>query len=74
MERDQLIQKTTQQIKLLPDSKLKELANFLEFLLQKKADQELNQDLTKLASSSVSFDFLKEEEELYGDSDLVEKF
>ena len=74
MERDLLIKHTTERITLLPDNKLRELANFLEFLLQKKANQELNQDLTKLASSSAAFDFLEEEEELYGDSDLIEKF
>lgn len=74
MERDLLIRKTTHRIKLLPDNKLEELADFVEFLLQKKADQELTEDLRKLASSSTAFDFLDEEEELYGDSDLIQKF
>ena len=74
MERELLIKHTTKRINLLPDNQLRELASFVEFLLQKKADQQLNTELTKLASTSSSFDFLEEEEELYGDSDLIEKF
>ncbi len=74
MERDRLIKQTSHRIALLPDNKLIELADFLDFLLQKKTVEDLNRDLTRLASSSSAFDFLEEEEELYGDSDLIQKF
>ena len=74
MEREQLIKQTTQRINLLPDKKLRDLADYVEFLLQKKTDRKLVKDLTELTSSSATFNFLEEEEELYGDSDLIEKF
>ena len=74
MEREQLIKQTTRRISLLPDNKLRELADYVEFLLQMKADKELVKDLTALSASSKSLNFLEEEEELYGDSDLIEKF
>ncbi|MGB7785337.1 MAG: hypothetical protein WBL27_04480 [Salinimicrobium sp.] len=74
MERDQLLKKTTQRISRLPDHKLKELAEYVEFLLHKDADKKLVRDITDLASSSKSLDFLEEEEELYGDSDITENY
>lgn len=74
MEREQLIKQTTRSISLLPDNKLRELADYVEFLLLKKTEKELVKDLTTLSASSNSLNFLEEEEELYGDSDLTEKF
>ena len=74
MERDQLIKQTTYRISLLSDNKLRELADYVEFLLQKKTEKRLVKDLTDLAASSKSLDFLKEEEELYGDADIIEKY
>lgn len=74
MEREQLIKQTTRSISLLPDNKLRELADYVEFLLLKKTEKELVKDLTILSASSNSLNFLEEEEELYGDSDLTEKF
>ena len=69
-----MIKKTTQRISLLSDQKLQEIADFAEFLLQKKSDSDLAKDMRAIASSSTSFHFLEEEEDLYGDSDLIEKF
>lgn len=74
MKRDQLLKEATQRISLLPDNKLMEVLDYVEFLLQKKTDQKLAKRLTILSAGSKSLDFLKEEEELYGDSDLIEKF
>ena len=74
MEREQLIKQTTRSISLLPDNKLRELADYVEFLLQKKTEKELVKDITALSAASNSFNFLEEEEDLYGDSDLTEKF
>ena len=74
MEREQLIKQTTRSISLLPDNKLRELADYVEFLLQKKTEKELAKDITALSASSNSLNFLEEEEELYADSDLTEKF
>ena len=74
MDRDLLLKKTTQRISLLSDRKLQEIADFAEFLLQKKSDSDLAKDLREMASSTTSFHFLEEEEDLYGDSDLIEKY
>ena len=73
MERDQLIKQTTNRISLLSDTKLREIADYVEFLLQKN-EKRLVRDVTDLAASSKSLDFLEEEEELYGDADIIEKY
>ena len=74
MNRQALIERTLGNLAKLPDQKLKEVSDFAEFLLYKLEDQVLLKGISKLAAESKSFDFLNEEEELYSDDDLKEKF
>ncbi len=74
MTRKTLIRETVDGIKKLPDHKLKEVSDFVEFLLNQFEHSELNEQMAKAASESEAFEFLKDEEELYEDSDLKEVY
>jgi len=70
MTKEALVQKTLQALSQLPTDKVKEISDFAEFLLKQLDDQILKKGMTELVSNSDSFDFLKEEEELYSINDL----
>jgi hypothetical protein len=74
MNREILIQEAFKKIKKLPNAKLEEVNNFADFLLSKLDNQLINENIKELTSNSSSFDFLNEEEELYDENDLKEKF
>ncbi len=74
MERDILINKTINNISLLPDWRLKEVSDYIDFLLKSYNDKKLTNEIMKLTSKSKSFDFLNNEEDIYDESDLIEKF
>jgi len=74
MTREKLIKKTIDSLSKLPDQKLKEVSDFTEFLLRKIEDINLTDSIQKLASESKSFKFLEEDEDLYSESDLKEKY
>ncbi|MBI3599252.1 MAG: hypothetical protein HY097_01225, partial [Nitrospinae bacterium] len=54
--------------------KVAEVADFTEYLYQKYEEYIFNRGIRKLASESKSFEFLKEEEDLYTVNDLKEKY
>jgi len=72
MLRDTLIKNTINNIEKLPDQKIKEVLDFAEFLLSKSDDTILTEGIQKLASESKSFEFLKDEEDIYTSDDLKE--
>ena len=72
MTKEALIKKTVENISKLPEQKLKEVADFTEFLLYKTQDRILTEGIQKLISGSESFNFLEDEEELYSKDDLKE--
>jgi len=72
MNRDILINKTISNISLLPDFRLKEVSEYVDFLLKTYNSKKLTEDIMELSSKSL--DFLIEEDELYSESDLIEKF
>ena len=74
MKREILIDNTLKKIKRLPDNKIKEVEDFAEFLLSRIDDNIILEGIQKLSSESESFDFLNEEEELYGEKDLKENY
>ncbi len=73
MNKDVILKKTITNLTKLSDSRLKQVSEFVEFLLQNREKKELLNDIQNSASESEAFNFLKEEEELYND-DLAEKF
>ena len=74
MNRELLIKNALKKINKLPNAKLEEVNDFADFLLSRLDDQLINENIKELTSNSSSFDFLKEEEDLYDESDLKEKF
>jgi hypothetical protein len=59
MSRDALIKITLDNLSKLPDQKVREVADFAEFLLSKSEDLPLVEGIQKLANESKSFDFLR---------------
>ena len=74
MNRQVLIGKTMNKISLLPDMKIKEVNDFADFLLSKIDDKIFQEGIHKMVSDSKSFDYLKDEEDLYTAEDLKEKY
>lgn len=74
MNRSILIKETIDKIHQLPDIKIQEINDFAEFLLSRIDDKILLEGMQKLASDSKSFDYLKNEEDLYSVNDLKEKY
>jgi len=72
MERKVLIDNVISKIMLLPDTKIREVNDFAEFLLSKIDDKITLAGIQKLTSDSKSFDFLKDDESLYSLNDLKE--
>ncbi len=73
MTREKLMEKTMDALSKLPDKKLKEVSDFVEFLYNKAEDKELTDGILQIAADSKSFRFLDDKEDLYSVSDLEEK-
>ena len=74
MMRQNSIERTISLLNQLPDSKVTEVADFAQFILQKYEDEILQDGIQKMTEESTTFDFLKEEENLYTVDDLKERF
>jgi len=74
MTRETLIQRTLTILAKLPQDKANEIADFADYVLKKYDDQLLQKGIEKLISNSKTFDFLKNEEDLYALADLKEKY
>jgi hypothetical protein len=70
MNRQELIDITIIKIRQLPDIKIKEVNDFADFLLSKIDDKITIEGIQKIVSDSKTFDFLKDEEDLYSVNDL----
>jgi hypothetical protein len=74
MVRATLLQKTMEDLAKLPDPKLQEASDFVDFLLNRIENSILTEGIQKMVSESKSFSFIKEEEQLYQTSDLKERY
>lgn len=74
MNRQVLIANTIDKIRQLPDVKIKEINDFADFLLSRIDDRIILKGIQKMASDSKSFDYLKDEEDLYTVEDLKERY
>lgn len=74
MLRQELIQKTVNYLDALPDDKINEITDFIEFLYQKHEENILREGIHQLCSHSGSFKFLEEEEDLYTLDDIKESY
>ena len=74
MDKQGLIEASVLKMNKLPKGKLQEVGDFIDFLLNKIENETLDRGIQKLTEDSSAFDYLKEDEELYNESDLKEKF
>ncbi|MBZ9779459.1 MULTISPECIES: hypothetical protein [Psychroflexus] len=74
MKKEQLIEQAAHKMSQLPEAKIQEVSDFVDFLFSKIDNQILLDNAQQLSSESTSFDFLKEEEDLYSVSDLKDRY
>ena len=74
MTRQALIKQTIENLSKLPDYQLKEVADFAEFLLTKIDDTLIAKGIQELNRHSQSFSFLENDDDLYTEEDLKEKY
>ena len=74
MKREEIIKRTISTLTKLPDDKVNEVADYADFILRRYDDEILQQGIHKIVSDSKSFDFLKDEEDLYSLNDLKERY
>lgn len=74
MDRKILIDETVKNLNLLSDLRLEEVSNYIIFLSEQIDRKKLTKEIMNLSSESNSFEFLNDEENLYEESDLIEKY
>lgn len=74
MTKELLIKQTLKTLKKLPESRVKEVSDFAEFILKKNDEEVIQKGIEKMVSESDSFYFLNDEEDLYDEDDLKEKY
>jgi len=74
MTKEALIEKTVNTLRVLPDEKAEEVADFADFILKKHEEYILQKGIYKLAEESQSFSFLNDEEGTYTTRDIKEKY
>ena len=74
MTREAIIEKTISSLQLLPVEKVEEIADFTDYVLKKHEEMILQNGIQNLAAGSGSFDFLKDDEDLYTINDIKEKY
>lgn len=74
MTKKSLINRTIETLEKLPEDKIYEIADFADFVLKKYEEKIFQKGLETLVSRSKSFAFLNDEEDLYDESDLKEKY
>ena len=74
MTKQLIIEKTVKAINLLPEDKAEEISDFAEFIIKRYEEHQLTEGIQQLITNSQTFDFLKEEEDLYSEADLKEVY
>ena len=69
-----MIRNTVTSLSKLPKERLAEVADFVDFILAKGEEENLQKGIETLSEKSGSLNFLMDEEELYSVSDLKKKF
>ncbi len=74
MTKQTIIEKTIKIINQLPVEKAVEISDFADYIIKRYEAQALVQDIQNMLADSNSFDFLNNEEDLYTEKDLKEKY
>lgn len=74
MTKQAIIEKTVRFLNQLPDDKAEEISDFADFIFKKYEESLISEGIQQISSNSKTFEFLKEEEELYSLKDIKEKY
>ena len=74
MTKKALINRTVAMLEKLPEHKIQAIAEFADFILKKEEERILQKGIKTIVTESDSFAFLRDEEDLYGEGDLKEKY
>lgn len=74
MDKREAIEKTLTVLQKLPLDKIQEVNDFADLVFKRMEDQTLTCGIQVFVEKGGSFDFLKEEEDLYTVKDLKEKY
>jgi hypothetical protein len=74
MTREAIIQKTIEVLFALPDDKIEEVSDFADYVLKKYDDRSLQREMQTLAERSETFNFVREDEETYSVTDLIDRY
>lgn len=70
MTKQAIIERTVKAINQLPEKKAEEISDFADFIAKRYEEGNLAQEINQIVTDSQSFNFLKDEEELYTTQDL----
>lgn len=74
MTKQTIIEKTVGILNRLPDNKAEEISDFADFVIKRYEDSRLSEDIQQAISNSKTFEFLHNEEDLYTEADIKEKY
>ena len=74
MDKELMIEKTLKVLSLLPDDKVSDVFDYVDLLFKKHEEEVLQKGINKLISTSNTYAFLHDEEDLYTVADLKEKY
>ena len=74
MTKKAIIERTVAALDKLPQQKVEEIFNFVEYVLSQVDENLLSEGVQKIAAEGSSFDFLRTEEDLYSLKDLKEVY
>ncbi len=74
MNRQAIIERTIKTLNRLPEEKAKEISDFADFIAKQYEEQLLTEGITHLTSTSKTFEFLNDEEDLYTEADIKEPY
>lgn len=68
------MQRTLRAMGLLPLEKAEEVSRYAEFLMKQYEEHQLTLGIQELAETGGVYSFLEQEEDLYTEDDLLEKY
>jgi len=74
MNRTKLLEDTINYLKIMPEDKISEVYDFVEYLYLKHESYILKKGIQKLESETESFKFLSNEQDIYSVADIKEKY
>lgn len=74
MNLESILQHTMQVVAKLPIEKAQAVSDFADLMLKKQEEDLLQKGIQQLVSTGKSYEFLKDEEDLYTVNDLQEKY